>query len=208
MYAKKRKFPLTLILIFVLLGILLGSVTAKYIYSEDLTATVTFSANLADQLLLQEHEAVRKADGSYELNGNLLPTESKQGNAYELLPGLDVPKDPFVKVVNKSPIGAYLYIEIIDTTNSAITFEIDTGNWTKLNIANREIYVYKNDLVLTNANCPTEAIPILKDNKITVSQDLLEKNTTANNILTFSAYLYEVHDNKNPTEIFNEHPTT
>lgn len=209
MYAKKRKFPLILILIFVLLGVLLGSVAAKYIYSEDLTATVTFSANLADELLLQEHEAVRNADGSYKLNGNLLPTESKHGNAYELLPGLDVPKDPFVKVVNKSPIGAYLYIEVEDALNDAITYTIDNDNWTSLTaITDREIYVYKNGLVLTNANCPTEAIPILKDNKITVSQDLLEKNTTANDILTFSAYLYEVHDNKNPADIFNEHPAT
>ena len=208
MYAKKRKFPLTIILIFVLLGVLIGSTAAKYIYSEDLSAKVTFTAELADALLVQEHEAVRQPDGSYKLNTNLLPTEEKQGNSYELLPGLDVPKDPFVTVVNKTPIGAYLYIEVIDTTNGAITYEIDADKWTKLSITGREIYVYEDGTILTNKNCPTEAILILKDNKVTVSQTLLTKNTEAADILTFSAYLYEVHDDKNPTEIFTEKQNT
>ena len=211
MYKRKKRFqfsPLVLILLLVL-GLSVGTILAKYIFRQDMSSTVTFTARLADNVLLQEHEAVRNADGSYKLNGNLLPTESKHGNTYDLLPGLDVPKDPFVTVVNKTPIGAYLYIEVVDTPNDAITYAIDNGNWTRLTaITDREIYVYKNGLVLTNANCPTEAIPILKDNKITVSQDLLEKNTADDDFLTFSAYLYEVHDNKNPTDIFNEHPVT
>ena len=208
MYAKKRKFPLTIILIFVLLGILIGSVAAKYIYSEDLSAKVIFTAELADALLVQEHEAVRQLDGSYTLNTNLLPKDEKKGNSYELLPGLDVPKNPFVTVVNKTPIGAYLYIEVIDTTNGAITYEIDTDNWTKLSITGREVYVYEDGTILTNKNCPTEAILILKDNKVTVSQTLLTKNTEAADVLTFSAYLYEVHDGKTATEIFTEKQNT
>lgn len=216
MYAKKRKFPLSLILIFVLLGVLIGSAAAKYIYSEELTSTVTFSASLAESLLLQEHEAVRQADGSYKLNTSLLPTDTKKGNTYELLPGLDVPKDPFVTVVNKTPIGAYLYIEVQSSLNSAITYEIDTDNWTLLNIDGKDIYVYKNGLILTNENCPTTGISILKTPdgaavQIKVSQHLLTQDTTPNvsdDILTFSAYLYEVHDNKTPAEIFKEHSTT
>lgn len=215
MYKRKKRFqfsPLVLILLLVL-GLSVGTILAKYIFRQDMSSTVTFTARLADNVLLQEHEAVRNADGSYKLNGNLLPTESKHGNTYDLLPGLDVPKDPFVTVVNKTPIGAYLFIEVQSTLNDAIYFEIDDTKWTKLSITGKDIYVYKDadnpdGLVLTNANCPTEAIPILKDNKITVSQDLLENNTAEDDILTFSAYLYEVHDNKNPTDIFNEHPVT
>lgn len=218
MYAKKRKFPLSLILIFVLLGVLIGSAAAKYIYSEELTSTVTFSASLAESLLLQEHEAVRQADGSYKLNTSLLPTDTKKGNTYELLPGLDVPKDPFVTVVNKTPIGAYLFIEVQSTLNDAIYFEIDDTKWKKLSITGKDIYVYKdadnpNGLVLTNENCPTTGISILKTPdgaaaQIKVSQNLIEKNTADPDLLTFSAYLYEVHDDKTPAEIFNEHSTT
>lgn len=220
MYIRKRKSPLSLIILaVVVIGLLSGTAIAKYIYSEELTSTVTFSASLAESLLLEEHEAIRNADGSYTLGTKTIPYtntngDEVEGNSYKLLPGVDVPKDPYVKVVNKTATAAYLFIEVQDTTSASITYMVDSVNWKHLGVTGPNsgaVYVYKNSanpdgLVLNNTNCPAEIIPILYapegEDEIKVSQYLADTETK---ILAFHAYLYEAHGNKTPEEIFSEH---
>jgi len=222
MYAKKSRFrfwPLLLILMLVL-GASVGSILAKYIYAQKLKAQVTFTARLADELLLQEREAVKQADGSYKLNETLLPLQEKKGNTYVLLPGLDIPKDPFVTVENKTPIRAYLYVEVTDTTNSAITYQMASG-WEKLEGVTGKVggtvyvYVINGNRVLTNENCPAGAIRILKDDQIQVSQKLLTKDQeSTEDILTFRAYLLEAYQaeggtgDKTPADVFNAYKSS
>lgn len=208
MKAKKktpiRRLSLTIFLL-ILIGVLIGSTAAKYIYRQELTGSVTFTAKLAENLLLQEHEVVRQDDGSYTLS-----TEVVETNTYFLLPGLDVPKDPYVRIEGKTPIKAYLYIEITDTTNGAIDYAV-ADHWEKISVAGKNVYVYhQNDnKLLDHENYPKENIPILKDDRITVSQKLLteDKKNSAKDVLTFQAYLYEVWEADgnyaSPAEVFS-----
>lgn len=214
MYAKKSRFRLWpfVMLLLLILGAGIGSIAAKYVYSQKLEARVTFTAKLADNLLLQEHEAVRRPDGSYILNDTLLPTDDKTGNTYELLPGLDIPKDPYVQVVNKTPIRAYLYVEVVeeaDALHKAIEYKMNPA-WQNLNMEGKhggKLYVYKigDTSVLTHENCPNTPIPILtnpegSEHEIKVSQHLLEENTSEDDVLTFYAYLFESYEKEGFTE--------
>lgn len=219
MYAKKSRFRLWpfVMLLLLILGAGIGSIAAKYVYSQKLEARVTFTAKLADNLLLQEHEAVRQPDGSYILNDILLPKDGKTGNTYDLLPGLDIPKDPYVQVVNKTPIRGYLYVEVVeeaDALHKAIEYEMNPA-WQNLNMEGKhggKLYVYKigDTSVLTHANCENTEIPILTkpegwSGEIRVSQHLLEHNTAADDVLTFYAYLFESYEKAGFTENTVEH---
>lgn len=200
MYRKRsrlRPWVLALILL-ILVAATTGTAAAKYVYRQEMEGKVTFTAQLAEDLLLQEHEAVRKNDGSYELEDKLVTS-----NTYKLLPGLDIPKDPQVTVVNKTPLRAYLYIEVVSSVNGAITYEIDKNNWEELTDVTGPhggtVYAYKSADPLTNENCPTAPINTLAtpegaSDQIKVSQKLLSQDTNAEDILSFYAYLYEVYD--------------
>ena len=124
------------LLIVALLCGLIGSTYAKYVKQQTLEGNVTIRANLGTIELL-EHKAERQNDGSYILD----PKEEVNENSYIMLPGLDIPKDPFVRIKEKSPIRAYVYVEVLNTlSDSALTFEVDTydstdnpgGNWIEL----------------------------------------------------------------------------
>ena len=215
MYAKKPRYRLTgiIMIVMLILGSLIGTVMAKYIYSKTLSAKVIFTAELADDFLLQEHIANKQSDGSYDLGTVLLPTKdelgniTKNGNAYTLLPGLDVPKDPFIKVIKKTPIEAYMYIEVVENLNSAITYTLDTAKWKPLTdtLGNQitgpnsgKVYFYTTDgtnALRIDETFPEDPVYLLSGGAnamITVSQKLLERDTAVNDILTFYAYLYEI----------------
>lgn len=136
MYSGKpqiRLWPLMMAAVLVL-GSMVGVALGKYIHSTELEATVTFSAKLADSIVLEEHEAVRQSDGSYKLDN----TKTVTSNAYTLIPGLDVPKDPYITIKNKTPLDAYLFVEVVDTldvhtntddsTFAPVTYHM-TDNW-------------------------------------------------------------------------------
>ena len=207
MHGKKLRYlPLVLVLAVLLGSFLIGSVAAKYIYRNSWQATVTFTAELADNVLLQEHLASRAPDGSYSLDSEVV-TEK---NTYILLPGLDIPKDPFITVVDKSSIGSYLFLEVVDGLDGVgdsrpISYSL-TDSWEALDVEGKhggKVYVYsKNGSPVVIDDSLTEGQPeltayiqILKDNKVTVSQYLKKNNVTENgdrDVLSFYAELNEV----------------
>lgn len=170
----KKWLPVMLIL--ALLCGLIGSTYAKYVKQQTLEGTVTIKANLG-KIELREHKAVRQEDGSYTLDKN----SEVVANSYILLPGLDIPKDPFVRITDKTPIEAYVFVEVVSgLAGSAVTFEVDVydadsnpnGNWIKLSGVTGKnggtVYVYKE--TVTSDIGP---IHILKGNTVTVGQKLL-----------------------------------
>ena len=98
-----------LLAVILIIGLVVGLSSAKYKTEKHLTGDVKFTVKLADKILIQEHEAVRQDDGSYVLNDNIVVEQS-----YMLMPGVDVPKDPFITVEGKTPIPAYLYVEVVE----------------------------------------------------------------------------------------------
>lgn len=129
-----------LVIATILLTTLISTAWAKYVREVSFSDNVRFTANLAGNLELFEHKAVRDADtGEYTLDAS---TEVA-ANSYLLIPGLDVPKDPTVRITNKSAIDAFLYVEVTDTLDG-ITYAM-TDEWLALNITGKTVYVYKGD---------------------------------------------------------------
>lgn len=206
---KKSFHPrrLLLLLLVLLLAVAGGisAVNAKYTRTYTHTGTLVFQTSLAKDVLLLEHEAVRQADGSYEPG-----TDTSKGNEYKLIPGLDIKKDPYILIKDKTPVRAYLYVEIVDTTDTydkdgetLPLIEYDVADHWKVATARGpqnggKVYVYKGTgtdaLILTDKNTPKDEIYILKDNKITVSQHIKSfgnHDSTDTDLLEFYVYLVE-----------------
>lgn len=201
------------VLIVVLLIGLIGSTYAKYVKKETREGTVTIKANLG-KIELLEHEAVDpEVDGEYILD----MTQEVTNNTYKLLPGLDIPKDPFVRITNKSPIEAYVFVKMVtnivtdkkdakpgDTLDSDFSDDHNisyslTDNWILISSSTDEttkvttaVYVYKtvvDETFGTNGD-GNGTIPILVGDIIEVSQKL---NAPKDGVyMNFSACMYEV----------------
>ena len=185
MYAKKRPLWRVLLLIaaVALICALIGSAVGKYIYTETLSASVTFSAEMAKNVVLQERTANRLPNGSYELIAPFV-----KNNTYTLIPGLDVPKDPHIIITEKSPVKAYLFVEVVEDLPGTVTYSMASG-WEELAVSGKhggKVYVYNKVL---DENTTADPIYILKDNLIYVSENLL--GSTESEVMKFYACLGE-----------------
>ena len=219
---KQRNSRLLIAAVTVLLiASLIGGAIGKYITTISIPGKVTFTATLAEEVLLQEHKASRNADGSYSLT-DIIATADLNGNynVYELLPGLDIPKDPHIRVTGKTSIDAYLFVEVVekgdvDTDNKVITYAMDSG-WLKLNGVtgknNGTVYVYKGEdssAKVLDENIGTDwtakiLAPLTegKTETIRVSQKLITAVSTGDDILTFHATMGEAAMGNNPSEVY------
>ena len=193
---------LLIILVLVLLALTTFAV-GKYMKTMGHSGTVSFTARLASNLEIWEHQVQRNGDGTYSLDRNTPVHE----NAYVLIPGLDVAKDPYVLISGKTDIPAYLYVEIVTATIDSyagkplITYTPANG-W---KVSDKEplhggtVYEYVGNgdsaLALTSANTPKDGIYLLADNKIYVSQHAKYADNTQNgdtDVMQIYAYLVEV----------------
>ena len=195
--------------------ILIVSSGTKAKYKETVHAgdvAVTVNANLASVLEVKEHQAVRGETGEYSLSSDI----EVASNSYVLMPGVDIPKDPFVRVTGKTEIPAYLYVEVVDTTggnSDTYSYTVDSANWTTLKTDQNEdvtgknggkVYVYQNGTKLTDANTSNGplTVGILTDDKITVKPGLDVSSDYSSATLTFYAYMAQAVDGKTAYEIF------
>ncbi|MBR0157811.1 MAG: hypothetical protein IJM24_01880 [Clostridia bacterium] len=193
----RRKYILIFSLAALLVvAIAIGLSQAKYKTEKVMQGKVRFTATLAENLKIQEHPAVREHDGSYELNTDADPVQVQE---YKLMPGVDIPKDPFVTVEGKTNIPGWLFVEIDDSklpeevTYAVRTEWIDTG---RTGDYGGKLYVYNKALVTADTQQGTDdaieltefyvLAPDDRGNTITVSQ-YLARETDAK--LNFYAYL-------------------
>ena len=179
----------------------IGGTIAKYRTSINFSQKVKFTVALCDDMIITEHVADRSGDGSYTLK----PEATTPANEYKLMPGVDVPKDPFIVITNKTALPGRLYIEVVESDpfdSDNIAYEI-SDCWTLLKDGENAvigenggmIYYYNTEL-LTNATSVEGEVDndggtltvkdIIKDNTMIISQDL-PRGTTAE--LQFYAYL-------------------
>lgn len=105
-----------------------GVVSAKYIKQIRTDGSITVSAKLADSIEVKEHQATRNTDGTYTLG-----TSEVTSNSYMLMPGVDIPKDPFVRVTGYTGMPAYLFVKVESSLpEGVVDFEVDTSIWTAL----------------------------------------------------------------------------
>ncbi len=216
----KRSRLLILLAVVLLIGATVGTAVGKYVTTITVPGRVIFTADLAKEVKLQEHKAARNPDGSYYLTSEIAqPDLNGNHNSYELLPGLDIPKDPHIIISNKTPIEAYLFVEVVESgdvalEDKAITYTVDS-KWLKLNDVTGKnggtVYVYAEDGTakkLTDAIGSPYTVNILaplvekKPETIRVSQKLIPTPNTGDDILTFYATMGEVAMGANPTEVY------
>ena len=199
---KKKQFvPLLILLVLLLVG-LTSFAVGKYIMTlEKKTGTVTFTARLAQEVVLREHKAVRQVDGTYALTG-----ATGIENSYVLIPGLDINKDPHVVITGKTDIPAHLYVEIVTDTidnydgKPIVSYTIASSWRASERPAQHGGIVYEyvgtgtSALALTAANLPEDPIYILANNKVRVSQHAKHADHTADgdtDVLQIYGYLIE-----------------
>lgn len=142
---------------------------------------------------LWEHKAEPNGNGTYKLG-----TEEVLKNTYEILPGVTIPKDPTVDVVNLEEY-AYLYIKVTGLPmGDGLTATVDDANWTALN-GYDGVYVYSGTYAESNIIKATDEVKktftatILTNNRIEVASTY---NGTRDNIeLSFDAYMVQATGN-------------
>ena len=191
---KKRTLFVLLILLVLLLGSVAGVVVGKYITTVTRQQEFTVQVKLAASLEVQEHKAERNPNGSYTLD----ESTTVAANRYVLIPGLDVPKDPYVVIEGKTEIPAYLYLTVTDEfANGAVTYTLADCWELVAETSQSSTYVYSSQgeaVKLTNQAGALITIPVLKDEHMYVSHTLLGQGVQEG-ALVFSARLTEVLEN-------------
>ena len=161
--------------------VLIGTASAKFIKDIPLPGKIKISASLADKIEVYEHKVERQDDGSY-----ILGEDTTESNEYELMPGVDVPKDPTVKITGYSGMPAYVYIKVESTLPATVSYQIDETIWTSLGDG---VY-YRSLTAADKTESGIIEYKILKQiangNELQVS-DKLDRQTNAS--LDFTAYI-------------------
>ena len=203
-FIKNNKLTV-LILALALIGIMIlsvvGGLLAKYITERRLTGKISISGQLAESVDIFEHTVVRGKDGTYTFKSQTEEDEIKQ-NSYVLMPGVDVAKDPFVKVIKFSGVESWLYVEVVESQDfpTTVTYEIEAG-WEKVTgitgpnggtVYAKAIKTGMTDdkVVFTTESNETVTVRayVLKNNQLIVS-DQLDRDTNAS--LTFNAFIVQ-----------------
>jgi predicted ribosomally synthesized peptide with SipW-like signal peptide len=181
----KRKTIYTILAVVLVCCIAVAG-TLAYLTAQTSEVKNTFtSTDTLGKIDLKEHEATVNDKGVYTLGAAEVTS-----NSYKVLPGVNLPKDPFITITDKSDVASYLYVEVVDELgeNSGLSYAL-TSDWTKLNVKGAnggDVYVYQNGLLITDTNAPA-TVSILKDNVVTVGQDV---NVDKNGVdITFYGYM-------------------
>lgn len=190
-----KKKTLTVAIALVLVVALAVGATYAYLTAQTPAVKNTFVAGgaVADKdLELFEHKAVKNADGTYTLG-----SDTTASNAYTVMPGVNLPKDPTV-TVEKASGEYYLFVEVTKgekVDGDTLSYAVDSSKWVRLAVDGREVYAYtadgKTPAILNSA---LENVLVLKPgadgNTIQVSGDnaKVAALTADNSALTFNAY--------------------
>lgn len=212
-FEKKRYLPVLLILLLFAAGSRIGAVSAKYVTERTLQSQVTFTAKLAEKMVLEEYEVSRTPKGDYEYKksdtGNHIAVNA---NSYVLMPGVDVMKDPYIRITNKTPIEAYLFLEIVglppEGDGKGVTYQL-MDEWKLVeNLMGKnggKVYVYSSgeNPVELDENLTQDTgfknIDIIKEGKVYVSQKLAKN---ADLEIKFYAVMGETASGTTPEAVY------
>ncbi len=188
-----KKKTLTIAIALVLVVAL--AVGATYALLTDKTGTVTNTfvvGKITDDgttFSLKEHAIDHQdANGKYVLKDGNTESDYTTSNTYgAVVPGVNLPKDPTVKVEALAG-DAYLYVVVDNQLSSGLTYTIDS-KWTAIGTKdNKTLYAYNGGEKLTANSAVNQAV--LEGDQIVVSSE--EKEVAAgNSTLTFNAYLVQ-----------------
>lgn len=128
----------------------------------------------------------------------------QNGIEYEyVVPGMDIPKNPYIITDGKNEVPCYLYTEVIkEDVPDTVTFELQS-EWQKIEgISGKnggDVYFYSD---VVEAGEKNDRIEIIKDNKIYVSQHFSADNTFT---ISFVGYMIQAADGCTAEELFENH---
>lgn len=200
---RSRISVLSLILLLIAAAaLIIGLAVAKYVKEIKLPGTIKVSAELAKSIEIYEHEAVKTEHGDYETSADTVAE-----NEYKLMPGVDIPKDPTIKVTGYTGLHAWLYVEVVGSPTDEIKFTVDTAWGSPLSITGPNGgKLYARELTsanITNENGGNLEFTILKadgkGNTVTVFEKL-PRNASLE--LKFYGYITQYYTN-DPAADFN-----
>lgn len=183
-----KKKTLTVAIALVLVVALAVGATWAYLTATTKAVTNTFTVGtLFDQggaLTLKEHQQTYDAATGTYTAGDWQAT----GQNYMVQPGLDIPKDPTVKLEKLSVnTSAYVFIGVAGAPAENFTWSVDS-QWTELKDANNNtvtktvdgveytIYTLASGKVTAAANTQDFTYNVLTNNTITVGKDFAVSN--------------------------------
>ena len=182
---RNRRIALTLCLMFVVAFASIGG-TIAWLTANGGTVTNTFTAGDIT-IALNEHD--------YDPDTNKLNTTVVQKNEdYKVIPGVNLPKDPYI-TVNAGSEACWLFVQITEANwNNGMTYTLDdeiqsgaTTAWTKLTGVTGVNNVWYIKVDATKANTDFN---ILEGKTITVANTIKKGDiiNSAKPVLTFNAY--------------------
>ncbi len=118
-----------------------------------------------------------------------LTAEEVSENEYTVMPGVNIPKDPFVRVNSPVGVDVYLFVEVVDGTGEQLTVTVDSAKWTKLagvtGTHGGDVYTLASGRL--TAGSTLDATHILADDEIVVANATI----VAPGQVTFYGYLIQ-----------------
>lgn len=186
-----KKKTLTIAIALVLVVALAVGATWAYLTSTTNTITNTFVAGkLFDQgggIKLQEKAVTKNNDGTYVIAENAAWQDD--GIEYVVQPGVDLPKQPAVKVDGLTA-KAYLFVGVKgDKITGKFDWNVDTAIWSPLMNGDTQVTKDGYTIWVLKADVTDGSYDILANDKVTVGKDLDPDALTAANNITFQAYI-------------------
>lgn len=151
---------------------------------------------------LLENGVTQNDDGSYTIDDETI-YDSGAANNYSVLPGTTLPKNPFVRILGKNEIPAYLFIEVVDTLgeNSGLTYAL-ASCWVDTGLTGKnggDVYVYTASEAAVILTSDPGDIAIIDGNVITAGDTL---TIPENAELSFYSYLAQASAGEDAASAF------
>ena len=201
-----KKKTLTIAIALVLVVALAVGATWAYLTSTTGPITNTFVAGkLFDQgggIKLQEKAVTQNTDGTYVIAENAAWQDT--GIEYVVQPGVDLPKQPAVKVDGLTA-KAYLFVGVKgDKITGKFDWNVDTAIWSPLMNGNTQVTKDGYTIWVLTGDVENDSYDILANDKVTVGKDLNPDTLTAANNIEFKAYICQAAGFADAAAAFNE----
>lgn len=201
-----KKKTLTIAIALVLVVALAVGATWAYLTSTTGPITNTFVAGkLFDQgggIKLQERVVTQKTDGTYVIEEDAVWQD--KGIEYVVQPGVDLPKQPAVKVDGLTA-KAYLFVGVKgDKITGKFDWNVDTAIWSPLMNGNTQVTKGGYTIWVLKTDAANGSYDILANDKVTVGKDLNPDTLTAANNIEFKAYICQAAGFADAAAAFNE----
>lgn len=201
-----KKKTLTIAIALVLVVALAVGATWAYLTSTTGPITNTFVAGkLFDQdggIKLQERVVTQKTDGTYVIEENA--GWQDKGIEYVVQPGVDLPKQPAVKVDGLTA-KAYLFVGVKgDKITGKFDWNVDTAIWSPLMNGDTQVTKDGYTIWVLKTDAANGSYDILANDKVTVGKDLNPDTLTEANNIVFQAYICQAAGFDTPLAAFTE----